>query len=192
MRSRERYVKQFPEDGSVCTLPTEETEKCTVNEECCEWGAGREGRAQGSRGCQGDAKHRRTSQLPAAAWWPSGASGTSAAPPAGWAWRSGTAWSRWARRTAPCARLRRLRQRSAWCPSAVSRRGRGDRGPQQPLPLSRLGRCKRKYGPPPPQSLQGTSRSESYRCEDIIQTQRVASFERHSEQCWGGKLVASG
>lgn len=36
MRSRERYVKQFPEDGSVCTLPTEETEKCTVNEECCE------------------------------------------------------------------------------------------------------------------------------------------------------------
>lgn len=40
MRSRERYVKQFPEDGSVCTLPTEETEKCTVNEECCEWGMG--------------------------------------------------------------------------------------------------------------------------------------------------------
>lgn len=36
MRSRERYVKQFPEDGSVCMLPTEETEKCTVNEECCE------------------------------------------------------------------------------------------------------------------------------------------------------------
>lgn len=67
MRSRERYVKQFPEDGSVCTLPTEETEKCTVNEECCEWGAGREGRTRGSRGCQGDAKHRRTSQLPAAA-----------------------------------------------------------------------------------------------------------------------------
>lgn len=45
MRSRERYVKQFPEDGSVCTLPTEETEKCTVNEDCSpssclmtEWG----------------------------------------------------------------------------------------------------------------------------------------------------------
>uniref|UniRef100_A0A5F8H5A1 Spondin-1 n=1 Tax=Monodelphis domestica TaxID=13616 RepID=A0A5F8H5A1_MONDO len=45
MRSRERYVKQFPEDGSVCTVPTEETEKCTVNEECSpssclttEWG----------------------------------------------------------------------------------------------------------------------------------------------------------
>ncbi|XP_059564954.1 spondin-1 isoform X1 [Myotis daubentonii] len=45
MRSRERYVKQFPEDGSVCTLPTEETEKCMVNEECSsssclmtEWG----------------------------------------------------------------------------------------------------------------------------------------------------------
>ena len=35
-RSRERYVKQFPDDGSVCTLPTEETENCVVNEECCE------------------------------------------------------------------------------------------------------------------------------------------------------------
>lgn len=35
MRSRERYVKQFPEDGSSCTLPTEETEKCVVNDECC-------------------------------------------------------------------------------------------------------------------------------------------------------------
>ncbi|XP_043084299.1 spondin-1b isoform X2 [Puntigrus tetrazona] len=34
MRSRERYVKQFPEDGSSCTLPTEETEKCVVNEDC--------------------------------------------------------------------------------------------------------------------------------------------------------------
>uniref|UniRef100_A0A8C5G2U3 Spondin-1 n=1 Tax=Gouania willdenowi TaxID=441366 RepID=A0A8C5G2U3_GOUWI len=33
-RSRERYVKQFPDDGSVCTLPTEETENCAVNEEC--------------------------------------------------------------------------------------------------------------------------------------------------------------
>ncbi|XP_067292170.1 spondin-1b isoform X1 [Pseudorasbora parva] len=45
MRSRERYVKQFPEDGSSCTLPTEETEKCAVNEDCSpsscvvtEWG----------------------------------------------------------------------------------------------------------------------------------------------------------
>ncbi|XP_039605718.1 spondin-1 [Polypterus senegalus] len=45
MRSRERYVKQFPEDGSTCTLPTEETEKCIVNEDCSpssclmsEWG----------------------------------------------------------------------------------------------------------------------------------------------------------
>uniref|UniRef100_A0A671V7M6 Spondin-1 n=1 Tax=Sparus aurata TaxID=8175 RepID=A0A671V7M6_SPAAU len=44
-RSRERYVKQFPDDGSVCTLPTEETETCVVNEECSpssclvtEWG----------------------------------------------------------------------------------------------------------------------------------------------------------
>uniref|UniRef100_A0A672QGV4 Spondin-1 n=1 Tax=Sinocyclocheilus grahami TaxID=75366 RepID=A0A672QGV4_SINGR len=36
MRSRERYVKQFPEDGSSCTLPTEETEKCVVNEDCYE------------------------------------------------------------------------------------------------------------------------------------------------------------
>uniref|UniRef100_A0A3Q1F436 Spondin-1 n=1 Tax=Acanthochromis polyacanthus TaxID=80966 RepID=A0A3Q1F436_9TELE len=33
-RSRERYVKQFPDDGSVCTLPTEETENCVINEEC--------------------------------------------------------------------------------------------------------------------------------------------------------------
>ncbi|XP_043915241.1 spondin-1 [Protopterus annectens] len=45
MRSRERYVKQFPEDGSLCQLPTEENEKCTVNEDCSpsscivsEWG----------------------------------------------------------------------------------------------------------------------------------------------------------
>ncbi|KAJ6665123.1 hypothetical protein lerEdw1_005354 [Lerista edwardsae] len=45
MRSRERYVKQFPEDGSMCKVPTEETEKCVVNEECSpssclvtEWG----------------------------------------------------------------------------------------------------------------------------------------------------------
>ncbi|XP_026520587.1 spondin-1 [Notechis scutatus] len=45
MRSRERYVKQFPEDGSICKVPTEETEKCIVNEECSpssclvtEWG----------------------------------------------------------------------------------------------------------------------------------------------------------
>lgn len=37
MRSRERYVKQFPEDGFACTLPTEETEPCTVNEDCSEY-----------------------------------------------------------------------------------------------------------------------------------------------------------
>ncbi|MEQ2171019.1 hypothetical protein GOODEAATRI_006336, partial [Goodea atripinnis] len=36
MRSRERYVKQYPEDGSLCQLQTEETEKCVVNDECCE------------------------------------------------------------------------------------------------------------------------------------------------------------
>ncbi|XP_068115760.1 spondin-1 [Hyperolius riggenbachi] len=34
MRSRERYVKQYPEDGSLCKVPTEETEKCVVNEDC--------------------------------------------------------------------------------------------------------------------------------------------------------------
>ncbi|KAK3535615.1 hypothetical protein QTP70_017805 [Hemibagrus guttatus] len=34
MRSRERYVKVFPEDGSSCREPTEETEKCVVNEDC--------------------------------------------------------------------------------------------------------------------------------------------------------------
>ncbi|XP_029909538.1 LOW QUALITY PROTEIN: spondin-1b [Myripristis murdjan] len=45
MRSRERYVKQYPEDGSLCQLHTEETEKCIVNDECSpsscvvtEWG----------------------------------------------------------------------------------------------------------------------------------------------------------
>uniref|UniRef100_A0A665TPR4 Spondin-1 n=1 Tax=Echeneis naucrates TaxID=173247 RepID=A0A665TPR4_ECHNA len=30
MRSRERYVKQYPEDGSLCQLHTEETEKCVL------------------------------------------------------------------------------------------------------------------------------------------------------------------
>ncbi|XP_061628629.1 spondin-1b isoform X2 [Phyllopteryx taeniolatus] len=34
IRSRERYIKQYPEDGSLCQLNTEETEKCVVNEEC--------------------------------------------------------------------------------------------------------------------------------------------------------------
>ncbi|KAJ3593581.1 hypothetical protein NHX12_005915 [Muraenolepis orangiensis] len=44
-RSRERYVKQFPEDGSACAVPTEETDSCVVNHECgpssclvTEWG----------------------------------------------------------------------------------------------------------------------------------------------------------
>ena len=36
MRSRERYVKQFPEDGSLCALPTDDSQKCVVNEDCCE------------------------------------------------------------------------------------------------------------------------------------------------------------
>lgn len=65
MRSRERYVKQFPEDGSVCTLPTEETEKCTVNEECCEWGAGRGGaRSQGLRPLTSPRRAPSSQQLP--------------------------------------------------------------------------------------------------------------------------------
>ncbi|XP_046906770.1 spondin-1b [Hypomesus transpacificus] len=45
MRSRERYVKQFPEDGSLCALPTDDSQKCVVNEDCSasscvvtEWG----------------------------------------------------------------------------------------------------------------------------------------------------------
>ncbi|XP_075879669.1 spondin-1a [Nelusetta ayraudi] len=33
-RSRNRYMTQFPDDGSPCSLPTEETENCVVNEEC--------------------------------------------------------------------------------------------------------------------------------------------------------------
>lgn len=68
MRSRERYVKQFPEDGSVCTLPTEETEKCTVNEECCEWGR-QEGGRTGAPEAQAQFERHRTPppQLPTAA-----------------------------------------------------------------------------------------------------------------------------
>lgn len=41
MRSRERYVKQYPEDGSLCQLHTEETEKCVVNDECCKFAPAR-------------------------------------------------------------------------------------------------------------------------------------------------------
>lgn len=37
VRSRERYVKQFPDDGFACTHSTEETEPCTVNDDCCEY-----------------------------------------------------------------------------------------------------------------------------------------------------------
>lgn len=33
-RSRERYVKQYPDDGSLCQLHTEETDKCEVNQHC--------------------------------------------------------------------------------------------------------------------------------------------------------------
>lgn len=36
MRSRERYIKEFPEDSSLCQHQIEETEKCVVNDECCE------------------------------------------------------------------------------------------------------------------------------------------------------------
>lgn len=36
IRSRERYIKQFPEDSSLCQHQIEETEKCVVNDECCE------------------------------------------------------------------------------------------------------------------------------------------------------------
>uniref|UniRef100_A0A8C4ZYI8 Spondin-1 n=1 Tax=Gadus morhua TaxID=8049 RepID=A0A8C4ZYI8_GADMO len=45
VRSRERYVKQFPDNGSACSMPTEETDSCVVNPECnpssclvTEWG----------------------------------------------------------------------------------------------------------------------------------------------------------
>ncbi|XP_056622711.1 spondin-1a isoform X2 [Triplophysa dalaica] len=45
VRSRERYVKQFPDDGFACTHSTEESEPCTVNDDCSpssclvtEWG----------------------------------------------------------------------------------------------------------------------------------------------------------
>lgn len=44
-RSRERYVQQFPEDGSPCAPHTEESEECVVNQDCSpggcvvtEWG----------------------------------------------------------------------------------------------------------------------------------------------------------
>ncbi|CAN9498609.1 unnamed protein product [Ophioblennius macclurei] len=33
-RSRERYVKQYPEDGSLCRLHTQESEECVVNPDC--------------------------------------------------------------------------------------------------------------------------------------------------------------
>lgn len=36
-RSRSRYMTQFPDDGSPCSLPTEETDSCLVNDECCEF-----------------------------------------------------------------------------------------------------------------------------------------------------------
>uniref|UniRef100_UPI00358F2622 spondin-1 isoform X2 n=1 Tax=Myxine glutinosa TaxID=7769 RepID=UPI00358F2622 len=34
VRRRERYVKHYPDDGSMCKLETEETESCTVNTDC--------------------------------------------------------------------------------------------------------------------------------------------------------------
>lgn len=36
-RTRSRYMMQFPDDGSPCSLPTEETDGCLVNDECCEF-----------------------------------------------------------------------------------------------------------------------------------------------------------
>lgn len=59
-------------------------------------------------------------QRPAAAWWQNGPSGTPAASPAAWGWGDASAWWRCPLLTAPCAGLRWLRWRSAWCPSAVS------------------------------------------------------------------------
>lgn len=70
MRSRERYVKQFPEDGSMCKVPTEETEKCIVNEECepsscivTEWGEWEECRATCGMGMK--KRHRMIKMTPA-------------------------------------------------------------------------------------------------------------------------------
>ncbi|XP_063800581.1 spondin-1 [Pseudophryne corroboree] len=70
MRSRERYVKQFPEDGSMCKVPTEETEKCIVNEECepstcivTEWGEWEECSATCGMGMK--KRHRMIKMTPA-------------------------------------------------------------------------------------------------------------------------------
>ncbi|XP_075693897.1 spondin-1 [Rhinoderma darwinii] len=70
MRSRERYVKQFPEDGSICKVPTEETEKCIVNEECepstcivTEWGEWEECSATCGMGMK--KRHRMIKMTPA-------------------------------------------------------------------------------------------------------------------------------
>ncbi|XP_073518699.1 spondin-1 isoform X2 [Phyllobates terribilis] len=70
MRSRERYVKQFPEDGSMCKVPTEEIEKCIVNEECepsscivTEWGEWEECSATCGMGMK--KRHRMIKMTPA-------------------------------------------------------------------------------------------------------------------------------
>uniref|UniRef100_A0A8C5MSR1 Spondin-1 n=1 Tax=Leptobrachium leishanense TaxID=445787 RepID=A0A8C5MSR1_9ANUR len=70
MRSRERYVKQFPEDGSMCKVPTEENEKCVVNEECepsscivTEWGEWEECSATCGMGMK--KRHRMIKMTPA-------------------------------------------------------------------------------------------------------------------------------
>ncbi|KAM4617923.1 spondin-1 isoform 1-T1 [Discoglossus pictus] len=70
MRSRERYVKQFPDDGSMCKVPTEETEKCIINEECqpsscivTEWGEWEECSATCGMGMR--KRHRMIKMTPA-------------------------------------------------------------------------------------------------------------------------------
>lgn len=83
-RSRERYVKQFPDDGSVCTLPTEETETCVVNEECCEFSLllfkSYYGFNVSSIMVYGIFVFPTCPKLPAVAWLQSGGNGTSAVP----------------------------------------------------------------------------------------------------------------
>lgn len=84
-RTRSRYMTQFPDDGSPCSLPTEETDGCVVNDECCEFRLSVVPplTSHGSRGLSYTCPRLRLPpQRPAVAWLPSGPSGTPAAPPA--------------------------------------------------------------------------------------------------------------